>query len=108
MTFEENFERLKNIFMEADLNKLHEDLAFQINLTGDGAGTFYAEYKGGKLSVEPYDYHDRDAALTADSEVFYKIAQGKLDPIQAFFKGSLKVDGNVTKALELKNLVKVK
>lgn len=108
MTFQENFEKLKGIFMEADLTKLDEDLAFQINLTGDGSGTFYAEYKGGKLSVEPYDYHDRDAALTADSDVFIKIALGKLDPIQAFFTGKLKVDGNVTKALELKNLVKEK
>lgn len=108
MTFQENFEKLKGIFMEADLSKLDEELAFQINLTGEGEGIFYAEYKGGKLSVEPYDYHDRDAMLTADSDVFIKIALGKMDPVQAYFTGKLKVDGNVTKALELKNLVKGK
>lgn len=106
MTFQDYFKKLKDIFMEADVSKLDGDIAFQINLTGEGAGTFYAEYKNGKLSVEPYDYRDRDAALTADSKDFVKIAEGKMDPIQAYFLGKLKVDGDVSKALALKNLVK--
>lgn len=106
MTFQDYFKKFKDIFMEADVSKLDGDIAFQINLTGEGAGTFYAEYKNGKLSVEPYDYHDRDAALTADSKDFLKIAEGKMDPIQAYFLGKLKVDGDVSKALALKNMVK--
>ena len=106
MTFEENFARFRKIFMQADVSKLDEEMAIQFNLTGDGEGTFYAAYKGGVLSVAPYD--DRDAALTADSEVMYRIAEGKQDPIQAFFTGKLKVDGSVDKALVLKNLAKSK
>lgn len=106
MTFQDYFEKFRDIFMEADVSKLDGDFAFQINLTGEGEGIFYAEYKGGKLSVEPYDYRDRDAALTADSKDFMKIVTGKLDPIQAYFLGKLKVDGDVSKALTLKNLVK--
>ncbi|MBD5140768.1 MAG: SCP2 sterol-binding domain-containing protein [Ruminococcus sp.] len=106
MTFQDYFAKFREIFMAADVAKLDGDIAFQINLTGEGAGTFYAEYKNGKLSVEPYDYHDRDAALTADSKDFLKIAEGKMDPIQAYFLGKLKVDGDVSKALALKNMVK--
>ena len=106
MTFQDYFAKFREIFMAADVAKLDGDIAFQINLTGEGAGTFYAEYKNGKLSVEPYDYRDRDAALTADSKDFLKIAEGKMDPIQAYFLGKLKVDGDVSKALALKNMVK--
>ena len=106
MTFQDYFAKFREIFMGADVSKLDGDIAFQINLTGEGAGTFYAEYKNGKLSVEPYDYHDRDAALTADSKDFLKIAEGKMDPIQAYFLGKLKVDGDVSKALALKNMVR--
>ena len=108
MTFQENFEKLKKIFMKADVSALHGDMAMQINLTGEGEGTFYAEYKNGKLSVEPYDYNDRDAMLTADSKDFIKIAEGKMDPIQAYFTGKLRVDGNLDKALVLRDLIKSK
>ncbi|MDE6595402.1 MAG: SCP2 sterol-binding domain-containing protein [Oscillospiraceae bacterium] len=106
MTFQDYFAKFREIFMSADVSKLDGDIAFQINLTGEGSGTFYAEYKNGKLSVEPYDYRDRDAALTADSKDFLKIAEGKMDPIQAYFLGKLKVDGDVSKALALKNMVR--
>lgn len=108
MTFQENFEKLKKIFMKADVSALQGDMAMQINLTGEGEGTFYAEYKNGKLSVEPYDYNDRDAMLTADSKDFIKIAEGKMDPIQAYFTGKLRVDGNLDKALVLRDLIKSK
>ena len=106
MTFEENFSSLKELFMQADVSKLNGDFAIQFNLTGEGEGTFYAEYKGGKLSVEPYDYHDRDCAITCSYDLLNKIINGKQDAIQAFFTGKLKVDGNVDKALALKALAK--
>ncbi len=108
MTFQENFEKIKKIFVKADTSKLSGDVAIQVNITGDGEGTFYAEYKGGKLSVEPYDYHDRDALLIADSKNFIKICEGKTDPIQAYFTGKLKVEGNLDKALVLRDLIKSK
>ncbi len=108
MTFQENFEKLRKIFMKADTSKLNGDMAMQINLTGEGEGTFYAEFKNGKLSVEPYDYHDRDALLIADSKDFIKIAEGKTDPIQAYFTGKLKVEGNLDKALTLRDLIRSK
>lgn len=104
MTFQEHFAKFQKIFMKADVSKLDSDVAIQFNITGEGEGIFYAEYKGGKLSVEPYDYRDRDAAITASADVLLKIAQGKLDPIQAFFTGKIKVDGSLDKALALKNL----
>ena len=108
MTFWDYYEKLKKIFMSADVSKLGGDMAMQINLTGEGEGIFYAEYNGGKLSVEPYSYDDRDAMLIADAKDFLKIAEGKMDPIQAYFTGKLKVEGNLDKALVVRDLVKSK
>ncbi|MCC8043138.1 MAG: SCP2 sterol-binding domain-containing protein [Oscillospiraceae bacterium] len=106
MTFEENFEALKSIFTKADPKALDGDLAIQINLTGEGEGRMYAAVKNGVLSVEPYEYYDRDVALTCDSKNFISIAEGKLDPVQAYMTGKLKVDGDIGKALKLKVFTK--
>lgn len=77
----------------------------QINITGKAAGTFYVAIIGGKLSIEPYEYHDRDVELTISDENFWKIVDKKLDPVVAFTFGKLKAQGDLGKALELKKLI---
>lgn len=105
MTYAEFFAEIKGKFLEADISDIQEHLAYQFNIVGEGSGIFYVEAKEGKLSVEPYEYYDRDAIFTATAEVFMKIAEGKLDPIAAFTMQKLKVEGNIDKALKLKNLI---
>lgn len=106
MTFQEMFSQVKTLLAQADLSAVHEHLAFQFNITGEGAGAFYAEVKDGVLHVEPYTYDGYDAAFTLSAETLFKIAGRKLDPILAVTLGKLKVDGNITKALKLKDLLK--
>ncbi len=108
MTFEEIFQLAKNLLSKADISKINGKLAFQFNITGEGAGTFYLEVKDGQLNIEPYDYKDRDAEFTASFDVLKKLASGQLDSITAFTLGMLKVNGNITKALELKKMLKHK
>ena len=66
------------------------------------------EVKEGQLYVEPYEYFDRDAMFTASAETLMKIAEGKLDPVLAFTLQKLKVEGNIDKALKLKDLINSK
>ncbi len=105
MTYAEFFSEIKGKFLEADISDVQEHLAFQFNIVGEGSGIFYVEAKEGKLYIEPYEYYDRDAMFTATGEVFMKIAEGKLDPVLAFTLQKLKVEGNIEKALKLKNLI---
>ena len=63
------------------------------------------EVKEGKLYVEPYEYFDRDAMFIGSAQTFLKIAEGKLDPVLAFTLQKLKVEGNLDKALKLKELI---
>ena len=106
MTYEEMFAKVKKMFADADVSGIGEHLAYQFNVTGEAAGSFYAEVKDGKLYVEPYEYYDRDAMFTCSAETLFKIASGKTDPILAVTLGKLKAEGSIDKALKLKDLLK--
>jgi putative sterol carrier protein len=106
VTFQEYFAQIKERFAGADITGIADPTRIQIDITGEAAGTFYVEIKGGNLAVEPYEYHDRDVLLTISDENFLKIINGKLDPVAAFTFGKLKAQGDLGKALELKKLLK--
>lgn len=106
MTFEEIFKKLKEIFMGADISGIDKNLAFQFNIKGEGEGIFYVEIKDGIISVEPYEYHNRDAMFTATAENYLKLASGKLNPMISYTMGKLKVEGDLGKALEIQKLLK--
>ena len=108
MTYADMFSKVKGMLMDADVSDIHEHLAYQFNITGEAEGIFYAEVKDGKLFVEPYEYFDRDAMFTCTAETLFKIAEGKTDPVLAFTLGRLKVEGNIDKALRLKELINSK
>lgn len=105
MTYAEMFAKVKGMLMDADVSDIHEHLAYQFNITGEAEGIFYAEAKEGQLYVEPYEYFDRDAMFTCTAETLFKLAEGKTDPVLAFTIGKLKVEGNIDKALRLKDLI---
>ena len=105
MTYADMFSKVEGMFMGADVSDIHEHLAYQFNITGEAEGIFYVEVKEGTLYVEPYEYFDRDAMFTCSAETLFKIAEGKTDPVLAFTLGKLKVEGNIDKALRLKELI---
>ncbi len=105
MTYEEVFEKFKKQFQDTDVSNVKEHLAYQFNITGEGEGSFYAEVKDGQLFIEPYEYYDRDAMFICSADNLFKIIAGKLDPVAAFTLGKLKVEGNIDKALKIKELL---
>jgi len=105
MTFNDILEKVRGLAAKADVSNV-DFLAVQVNITGKSNGVFYVEVKDHKISVEPYEYNDRNCALTISLADFNKLIDGKLDPVVAFTMGKLKVDGDVGKALEFAKLVK--
>ncbi len=109
MTYADLFYEIKGKFMGADVSDIHEHLAFQFNIADEEAGgAFYVEVKDGELFVEPYEYYDRDAMFTCAPDVLIKIADGKMDPVAAFTEKKLQVEGNIDKALRLKEIIEMK
>ena len=105
MTYQEVVEKVRTLFGSADVSNIREHLAYQFNITGEACGVFYIEVKNGAIFVEPYEYHDRDAMFTCSADTLFKIAGGKTDPVGAVLLGKLKVEGNIDKALKLKELL---
>ena len=109
MTYADFFYEIKNRFMGTDVSDIREHLAYQFNIEDEEAGgIFYVEAKGGELFVEPYEYYDRDAVFISDPDTLMKIAEGKLDPVLAFSTQKLRVEGNIGKALRLKEIIEQK
>ena len=105
MTFNELLEKVRGIADKADVSNT-DFLAVQVNITGKESGVFYVEVKDHKITVEPYEYNDRNCAVTMSLPDFDKLIDGKLDPVVAFTIGKLKVDGDVGKAFEFSKLIK--
>lgn len=101
MTYEELVQEVREIFSTADVSGVKEHIAYQFNITGEAEGAFYAEISDGKLSIEPYEYYDRDVLFTSTAETLLKIVKGKMNAVHAFTIGKLKVEGNFDKALML-------
>lgn len=104
MTVIELVDKLREMTASKDLSDYKGFLAIQVNITGENEGVFYVEIKDGTLSIEPYDYHDRNASLTISMDNFLKLVNGKLDPVMAYTLKKLTVDGDVGKVLELTKL----
>lgn len=106
MTYEEIVAKVKKEFGSADVSKYEGHLALQINITGEGSGAFYAEINDGQLFIEPFDYKDNDAILTASGEDIVNILSGNLGAVEAFEAGKITVDGDISKALSIQLLLK--
>lgn len=105
MPFEQLFEKVKNRFKDVNVNEIEGKLAFQFNIIGDEGGVFYLEIKDKKISIEPYDYRDRDALFTITGDNLVKLIEGNLDPIAAYTLGKLKVEGEISKALLISKII---
>lgn len=102
MEFIAKFEKLKKKLAKVEAAKLSENFAIQVNMTdGDCAGAFYIAYINGTFSVEPYDYHDRTAMITAESTVFEKMIDKKLDIEKAVSEGNAIIEGSSAHVKEL-------
>ena len=105
MTYEEIITKVRETFKGTDVSMIKEHLAYQFNITGEGEGIFYVEVRDGKLYIEPYEYYDRHAKFICSADILFRIITGKLDPVKAFTHGTLKVEGDLGKALLLKELI---
>ena len=106
MKYEELIEIIKKAAEKADAGNIQGHVAFQFNVTGEAEGVFYLEVNEGKIRVEPYDYKDRDVLITSSAEHIIKIMNGKLDPVMAFTTRKIKVEGDLGKALLLKEIIR--
>lgn len=108
MNKEEVVQELRERFKNSDTDNVEGILAMQVDLRDQDGGTLYLEIKDKVLSIEPYEYYDRNVVINILSNDLLDIADKKLDPNEAISKEILSVDGDFSKALEIFSLSKIK
>ncbi len=115
--FDEAFAELKEAYVALDAEnraRYHgiftEDYhrVVQIHVTGRTEGDLYVRFSNEvqePFRMEPYSYEGADAYVTASLDHLLAMAKGELRFDKLFLSGQIRVDGNLSKGTEIRNLL---
>ena len=80
---------------------------YQFNITGDGGGEWNMDLTKGKTGdfVSKGTHDSPGATITVSSEDWLGMLNGSLNPMQAFMSGKIKIDGDMTLAMSLQQVM---
>lgn len=80
---------------------------YQFDLSGDGGGTWCLNLKEGTTSgfVTEGPSDDAGAKISVSAADWMAMVNGTLNPMQAFMGGQIKIDGDMTLAMSLQNVM---
>ncbi|HZU68839.1 MAG TPA: SCP2 sterol-binding domain-containing protein [Ktedonobacteraceae bacterium] len=102
MTIAEIFEQMPNAMNPAAAAGMNK--TFQWNITGDQAGKWAFRVNNGTGEVIPGGVEKPDITFTVSDKDWIAITEGKLDPMNAFMTGKLRVSGDMMLAMKLQQL----
>jgi putative sterol carrier protein len=70
-----------------------------------GEGRWLVDVRGGKVTVTEDPEGAADAEFKMSAETFERILAGKQNPMTAYMTGKLKVNGDISAAMSLKQLL---
>jgi NAD(P)-dependent dehydrogenase (short-subunit alcohol dehydrogenase family)/uncharacterized OB-fold protein/putative sterol carrier protein len=85
-----------------------KDLIFQFSISGSGGGDWFVAVKDGTCRVEAGQAAKPTTTIKMAAGDFIQLIQGKLDGMQAFSTGKLKVEGDLMKSQLIGKLFKFK
>lgn len=57
VNFNDKYDETKELFKKMDFS-IDDNFVLEINITGEGAGTFYIKYYNKIKEIKPYEYYD--------------------------------------------------
>ena len=113
VTFTDAYDVLNFVYDSLDLKnneylKKQDDdfeIIVQIRIEGPGEGTFFIRINKDGYEMQPYSYEGADVYLAVTLDNLYDMSQGRVSFDKLFVNGQLKIDGNISKAAELRNLI---
>jgi putative sterol carrier protein len=106
MTVAETFETMKSIFNPAAAKGVNK--TFQWNISGEQAGVWAVKIADQTCEIIPGGVEKPDMTLNLSDQDWLSIAEGKLDPMNAFMTGKVKVTGDMMLAMKMSQLFPTK
>lgn len=107
MTYKEIVDKVREVFEYSDARNIFEHIAIQVNVTGEGSGILYLEVADRQVTIEPYDYYDRDGIITIDSKILLDLCDKKYKFRYAYDHGLMSYQGNERKLLACLNNIQL-
>lgn len=99
---EKIFEQMPDVFKADKAGDFNA--AIQFDLSGDDGGQWYVSVAGGDVTAEKGKVDDPDAVIRMDANDFADMMSGKLDPMNAFMMGKVKVEGDLNSVMKFQTL----
>jgi putative sterol carrier protein len=80
------------------------DVIIQFDLSGDNGGQFWLDIKDGQIASYEGVNENPKMTLKANAEDWYNVATGKLNAMQAFMSGKIKIQGDMSVAMKLNSM----
>jgi putative sterol carrier protein len=106
MTIAESFEQMPSVFNPAAAAGMNKTL--QWNITGEQAGVYAAKIENQTIEMIPGGVEKPDITFTVSDKDWLAITEGKLDAMNAFMTGKLKLAGDMMLAMKVPNLFPAK
>lgn len=103
MKYSEVVKSAKKKVSVLDASKIHDHLAVEFDIEGDGEGAFYVELSDGKATVKPYEYYDNDFRVRGNADSILKLLDGG-SSIKSVL-GDVRIEGDLSKAASLENIL---
>jgi putative sterol carrier protein len=88
-------------------NAIGVDAVIQYHLTGVEAGDWIITIKDGTCDVQPGVSDNPKMTLTADSQDYKDVILGKINGMNAFMEGKLRLAGDLNLAMKLTSFFKL-
>ncbi|GCE49246.1 putative sterol carrier protein [Thermosporothrix hazakensis] len=105
MTVEDTFKYMQSHFNAAAAAGFNK--TYQVHVTGEQGGTYALKIENQTCQLIKGGVEKPDVTFTISSDDWLAIAQGKLNPMQAFMSGKVKVAGDMMLAMRLQNLFNI-
>ena len=99
LTIKEVMEAMPGAFLPDKAGDLNVTIQFRMG--GEQSGDWYATIKDGVCKISEGESDDPTMALTADGQDYIDMVTGKLDGMQAFMQGKLKLKGDMNLAMKM-------
>lgn len=102
MTVAESFEQMPNVFNSAAAAGMTKTLKW--NITGEEAGVWAFQIVNGEGKLIPGGVEKPDLTFTVSDKDWLAITEGKLDAMNAYMTGKLKIAGDMMLAMKVPSL----